>query len=59
MTLYIFQVNKVDQSKLTEEFGSIFADPVIATKVVARLQVHNGLYVCLLLLPLKHSVLVD
>ena len=40
-----WQVNKVDQSRLADEFSSIFADPVIATQVVAKLQVHHGLYV--------------
>ena len=37
------QVNIVDPLKLTEEFGSILADPIIATNVTASLQVHKRL----------------
>uniref|UniRef100_A0A0B7ACB8 VWFA domain-containing protein n=1 Tax=Arion vulgaris TaxID=1028688 RepID=A0A0B7ACB8_9EUPU len=39
------QVNIVDPLKLTEEFGSILADPVIATKVKATFLLHKELYV--------------
>ena len=40
---YVFQVNIVDPLKLTQEFGSILADPIIATNVAATLQLHKGL----------------
>lgn len=39
------QVNIVDCLKLTEEFGNILADPVIATKVKATFLLHKELYV--------------
>ncbi|XP_064628238.1 circularly permutated Ras protein 1-like [Lineus longissimus] len=39
------QVNIVDPLKLTEEFGNIIANPVIATNVKATLVLHKGLYV--------------
>lgn len=39
------QVNTVDPLKLTQEFGNILADPVIATRVVATFLVHKGLYI--------------
>jgi len=38
-------VNIVDPLKLTEEFGNILANPVIASRVVATFIVHKGLYV--------------
>jgi len=38
-----FQVNIVDPLKLTEEFGSILANPVIATNVTATLLLHKHL----------------
>jgi hypothetical protein len=38
------QVNIVDPLKLTQEFGTILADPIIATNVTARLLLHKGLY---------------
>ena len=37
------QVNVVDPLKLTQQFGSILADPIIATNVSATLQVHKRL----------------
>lgn len=40
------QVNIVDPLKLTEEFGNILANPIIATRVVATFIIHKGLYVC-------------
>ena len=40
-----FQVNIVDPLKLTEEFGSILANPVIATNVTATLLLHKHLWV--------------
>ncbi|KAK3802743.1 hypothetical protein RRG08_012258 [Elysia crispata] len=39
------QVNIVDCMKLTEEFGNILADPIIATKVKATFLLHKELYV--------------
>ncbi|KAI8791606.1 circularly permutated Ras protein 1-like [Biomphalaria glabrata] len=39
------QVNIVDPLKLTEEFGNILADPIIATRVKAKFILHNDLYV--------------
>ena len=39
----VFQVNIVDPLKLTQEFGNILADPIIATNVSATLHLHNGL----------------
>ena len=39
------QVNIVDPLKLTEEFGNILANPVIASCVEATFIVHKGLYV--------------
>lgn len=39
------QVNTVDPLKLTQEFGNILADPIIATRVVATFLVHRGLYI--------------
>ncbi|XP_059169853.1 circularly permutated Ras protein 1-like [Physella acuta] len=39
------QVNIVDPLKLTEEFGNILADPIIATKVKALCILHKELYV--------------
>jgi len=39
------QVNIVDPLKLTEEFGNILANPVIASHVEATFIVHKGLYV--------------
>ncbi|GFN75620.1 circularly permutated ras protein 1 [Plakobranchus ocellatus] len=39
------QVNIVDCLKLTEEFGNILADPIIATKVKATFLLHKQLYV--------------
>ncbi|CAH1778659.1 unnamed protein product [Owenia fusiformis] len=38
------QVNIVDPLKLTEEFGNILADQIIATNVTATLLLHRGLY---------------
>jgi len=38
-------VNIVDPLKLTEEFGNILANPVIASRVMATFIVHKGLYV--------------
>ncbi len=37
------QVNIVDPLKLTQQFGSILADPIIATNVTATLVLHKGL----------------
>ncbi|XP_013416673.1 uncharacterized protein LOC106178153 [Lingula anatina] len=39
------QVNIVDPLKLTQEFGSILADPIIATNVTATFILHKGLYI--------------
>ena len=39
------KVNIVDPMKLTEEFGNILANPVIASRVVATFIVHKGLSV--------------
>ncbi|CAL1543139.1 unnamed protein product [Lymnaea stagnalis] len=39
------QVNIVDPLKLTEEFGNILADPIIATRVKAFFILHKELYV--------------
>lgn len=38
-------MNTVDPMKLTQEFGNILADPIIATRVVASFIVHRGLSV--------------
>ncbi|XP_078000409.1 circularly permutated Ras protein 1-like [Glandiceps talaboti] len=38
------QVSIVDPLKLKDEFGEILNDPVIATNVTAKLQLHRGLY---------------
>jgi len=43
--VWCVQVNIVDPLKLTEEFGNILANPVIASRVVATFIVHKGLYV--------------
>ena len=37
------QVNIVDPFKLTEQFGNILADSIIATNVTATLILHKGL----------------
>lgn len=42
---FCFQVDIVDPLKLTEEFGNILANPVIATRVTATFIVHKGLLV--------------
>lgn len=39
------QVNIVDPLKLTQEFGTILSDPIIATNVQAILITHAGLYI--------------
>lgn len=39
------QVNTVDPLKLTQEFGNILAEPIIATRVTATFVVHRGLYI--------------
>ena len=43
LTMDFFQVNIVDPLKLTQEFGSILADPIIATNVSAKFHVHARL----------------
>jgi len=48
-------VNIVDPLKLTEEFGNILANPVIASHVVATFIVHKGLYVSLVAVLLSIS----
>ena len=40
---YFVQVNSVDPSKVSEEFGNILAEPTIATSVETTFIVHNGL----------------
>ncbi|XP_033101854.1 circularly permutated Ras protein 1-like [Anneissia japonica] len=38
------QVNIVQPNNLSEEFGSILLDPILACKVSAKLILHNGMY---------------
>ncbi|XP_006823568.1 uncharacterized protein LOC102803945 [Saccoglossus kowalevskii] len=38
------QINIVDPLKLKDQFGLILNDPIIATNVTAKLQLHRGLY---------------
>ncbi|XP_003382887.1 PREDICTED: circularly permutated Ras protein 1-like [Amphimedon queenslandica] len=38
------QVTIVDPLTVTEEFGSILSNPIIATDVVTKIIVHNGMY---------------
>lgn len=39
------QVNIVDPMKISDEFGNILSEPIIATQVTARFLVHRGLYI--------------